>query len=99
MNFQGTQQASEMADAMLDSKFDQDRFLLVGHTDTRGTDEYNFDLSFKRAKTLRDYLVERFGFHESRIQVEGRGEQEPLSKGDSPSDHARNRRVEIQIVD
>ena len=96
---QGRRQASEMADAMLAREFDGDEFLLVGHTDARGAEEYNFDLSLRRASSLRDYLVERFGFRAGRIQVEGRGEREPLAAGDSASDHARNRRVEIQVVE
>ena len=95
----GRRQAAEVADAMLDREFDGDGYVLVGHTDTRGTEEYNLDLSLRRARSLRDHLVERFGFREGRIQAEGRGEFEPVAHGESPSDHARNRRVEIRFLD
>lgn len=99
LSSRGERQASEMADAMLDPQFDRDGFLLIGHTDTRGSADYNFDLSLKRAQRLRDYLVQRFGFRGERITVEGRGELEPVAHGNRSSDHAANRRVEIQFVD
>ena len=94
----GRRQASEMADAMGAAEFHEDRFLLIGHTDTRGTEDYNLDLSLRRAQSLRDYLTARSGFGEGKIQVEGRGEQEPVAHGNSPSDHELNRRVEIQFI-
>ena len=95
----GTRQATEMADAMLASEFEGSRFLLVGHTDTQGREEYNFDLSYRRARQLREWLIDRFGFRADRIDAEGRGEEEPVASGDSPSDHARNRRVELRLID
>ena len=88
-----------MAGAMLSAEFADTRFLLVGHTDARGGAEYNLDLSYRRAASLRQWLVERFGFRAERISAEGRGEQEPVATGNSPDDHARNRRVELRLLD
>ena len=95
----GSRQATEMADAMLSEEFQDYRFLLVGHTDARGTAEYNFDLSYRRASSLRKWLAERFSFRAERIDVEGRGEEAPVANGNSPTDHARNRRVELRLLD
>lgn len=91
-------QAAEIADAMLDREFARRRFLLVGHTDTRGAADYNMHLSLKRANSLRKYLIERFGVPGERIEAEGRGEQEPLERGDSAFARARNRRVELRLL-
>lgn len=98
LNQRGRRQAAEMADAMLDREFSGRRFLLVGHTDARGAADYNMHLSLKRANSLRDYLIERFGVPGERIEAEGRGEQEPLRRGDSASAHARNRRVDLRLL-
>ena len=96
---QGSRQATEMADAMLSAEFEEFRFLLIGHTDSTGPAEYNFDLSYRRASSLREWLVERFGFHAERIDAEGRGEEDPVAAGDSAAAHARNRRVELRLVE
>ncbi len=63
-----------------------------GHTDTRGTREYNQMLSEKRAMAVQDELVYN-GVSPRRIRAVGYGESRPIS-----SDHALNRRVEIIIV-
>ena len=96
---QGSRQATEMADAMLSAEFEDYRFLLVGHTDARGGAEYNLDLTYRRANGLRQWLVERFDFRAERIAAEGRGEEEPVASGNSQADHARNRRVELRLLD
>ena len=94
----GLRQASEMADAMQDPELEGRRFLLVGHTDARGSAEHNFQLSLRRANAVRAALAGRFGVRRGRIDVEGRGEEEPLSEGDAESDHALNRRVELLLA-
>ena len=96
---QGEQQAAEMGEAMLSPEFADMRFLLVGHTDERGAVEYNLDLSEGRANGLRKWLLERFGFQSERLEAEGRGEEEPVSQGSSEASYARNRRVEVQLLD
>ena len=52
-----------------------------------------------RAGGLRQWLIERFGFRAERIAAEGRGEEEPVASGNSQADHARNRRVELRLLD
>lgn len=73
---------------------------VVGHTDALGTDEYNLDLSLRRARNVRDFLVTAV---EKNLEftVDGRGESEPVASNtledgsDNPDGRRRNRRVEI----
>lgn len=71
-------------------------FEIAGHTDIRGTDEYNLGLSKKRAKAAADYLANRFGIPLENLAPEGYGERVQLcTTGDNEACHALNRRVEI----
>ena len=70
--------------------------LIVGHTDSVGTDAYNQDLSQRRAQAASAYL-QSLGVPASRLQTQGRGESEPIESNDSDAGRARNRRVEIAI--
>jgi outer membrane protein OmpA-like peptidoglycan-associated protein len=75
----------------------QDKPVLVGgHTDARGTDEYNKQLSDARAIAVRDYLVNERGLDPARLQAEGFGEKSPLA-GLSPLDD-NQRRVEFRLL-
>lgn len=68
--------------------------VVEGHTDSRGSDEYNMELSQRRAESVERFLVEQ-GVQDDRIRAVGRGEQEPIASNDSPENRANNRRVEI----
>lgn len=69
-----------------------------GHADTRGTHEYNVELSRRRATTVTRYLVRR-GVPASRIDIRGFGHGQPAHAAATEEDeHARNRRVEFRIV-
>jgi outer membrane protein OmpA-like peptidoglycan-associated protein len=68
-----------------------------GHTDDVGTEEYNQKLSERRAQAVRDYLVEA-GVPEEILSVTGHGKSRPLVPGTSPEARAKNRRVELGIV-
>ncbi len=70
--------------------------LVIGHTDRVGNLQFNDRLSLQRAERVRGELV-KLGIAQSRIQVAGRGEREPLvSTGDEVAE-PRNRRVEISV--
>src|SRR5207244_1833354 len=71
---------------------------VYGHTDDVGSDEYNRDLSERRARTVRNYLVEA-GLDSSILTTRGYGKSSPRAHGTTPKDRAINRRVEIGIVD
>jgi outer membrane protein OmpA-like peptidoglycan-associated protein len=73
-------------------------FLLVGHTDKRGSMAYNQVLSEKRAKSVKTALERQFPSLVGRLKTEGRGETELLYDGDSESDHMLNRRVKVTLI-
>ena len=68
-----------------------------GHTDDVGSDEYNEGLSERRAAAVRDYLVEA-NISEEILSVQGWGKKQPLVRGTSDEARAKNRRVELGIV-
>jgi hypothetical protein len=65
-----------------------------GHTDNQGSDEYNMELSEKRAQTVCTYL-ELFGIHPDRLLPAGYGETKPVASNDTDAGRAKNRRVEL----
>lgn len=73
-------------------------FTIEGHTDSIGGEDFNKDLSLKRATAVRDWLVERLRIDAGNIQVIGLGKSRPLVPitGDAEQE-ALNRRVEIVI--
>lgn len=73
------------------------KFRVEGHTDSTGGYEFNRELSFKRAATVRDYLVTQ-GVASSSIDVEGLGPDRPVASNDTADGRARNRRVEIILT-
>ena len=73
-------------------------FYVYGHTDNIGSEEYNLDLSERRAQTVRDYLVKN-GIAPETITSKGFGKSRPIVPGTSAAARADNRRVEIGIVD
>ena len=70
---------------------------VVGHTDDVGTAAYNQGLSERRAQAVRDYLVNA-GLPAGILTVEGLGKSLPLVKGTSEAARAKNRRVELGLV-
>jgi outer membrane protein OmpA-like peptidoglycan-associated protein len=78
------------------SSFGDSRLLLVGHTDSVGTDAYNQSLSQRRAQAVAQYLIER-GVERSRLAAAGRGEREPIASNGSDSGRQENRRVEVAV--
>jgi outer membrane protein OmpA-like peptidoglycan-associated protein len=77
-------------------KYPNSDILIVGHTDSVGTDAYNNDLSQRRALAAQSYL-QTLGVPATRLQATGRGESEPIQSNDTDAGRAQNRRVEIAI--
>ncbi len=77
-------------------KYDETNLLIVGHTDSKGADDYNKILSEKRATAVTSY-VSTLGITTSRIKMEGKGEVEPLADNETEAGRAQNRRVEVAI--
>ncbi|MDR0735041.1 MAG: OmpA family protein [Elusimicrobiota bacterium] len=72
------------------------RVRLEGYTDSIGGDEYNLDLSSRRAKTAAEFLV-RQGVKPGIISYIGHGKRDPAAPNDTESGRAKNRRVEIYV--
>ena len=74
------------------------RVLIVGHTDSRGSDRYNLKLSKNRAWAVRKKLIE-YGVAADRRFSVGRGELQPIVPNQTAAGRAKNRRVEFLIVE
>jgi len=70
--------------------------LIVGHTDSTGSDSYNQLLSERRARAASEYLVGQ-GVSGGRVRTSGRGEAEPVTTNSTDAGRQLNRRVEIAI--
>lgn len=70
---------------------------LTGHTDNIGTEEYNMELAFERAKKIGLILLKN-GIPKRKIKLVTKGESEPTSTNETSEGRAKNRRVEMQLV-
>jgi outer membrane protein OmpA-like peptidoglycan-associated protein len=87
---------SKIAGVLLTS--DGYRIQVWGHTDDVGSEQYNQELSERRAESVLNYLVES-GIDPRIVSMKGLGKSNPLVPGTSRAARAKNRRVEIGIVD
>lgn len=71
--------------------------IVVGHTDSVGTDAYNQKLGQRRADAVKAYLVSK-GIDSKRVYTESRGEKQPVADNKTSKGRERNRRVEIEVV-
>ena len=99
LNSRGIRQIIELGEALTREKMRSRSFLLVGHTDKRGTTAYNQVLSEKRAHSVKMELERRFPSLIRRLKTEGRGETELFYGGDTELDHMLNRRVKVTLVE
>jgi OmpA-OmpF porin, OOP family len=74
------------------------KITLTGHTDERGTDEYNLTLSRQRVQQVAEYLASR-GVEAKKMTIIGEGKRKPLTLRRDEKAHALNRRVEIRFSD
>ena len=77
-------------------KYPETSILVEGHTDSSGPENYNQQLSERRANSVKDLLVQR-GVQEYRVNIIGYGEGRPLVTNATPEGRQMNRRVEIRI--
>src|SRR5690606_17388013 len=68
---------------------------IIGHTDSDGDVNANLILSKKRSLAVKNALINFYGISASRMEVDGKGESQPLQTNDSESGKAQNRRVEF----
>ena len=70
---------------------------IAGHTDSKGTDEYNVNLSQGRSQAVVDYLASQ-GIDRGRLTAHGYGEAKPIDTNDTEEGRANNRRVEFTVL-
>ena len=70
---------------------------IEGHTDAQGKDDFNLELSKKRAAAVKKHLTDK-GVDASRLTSEGYGETKPIEDNDTAAGRAKNRRVELTVV-
>ena len=77
-------------------KYPGSDLLIVGHTDSVGSDSYNLGLSERRANSAVTYLAGQ-GVDRSRMRSRGLGETEPVAPNETDAGRSKNRRVEVAI--
>ncbi|WP_209037476.1 OmpA family protein [Mameliella alba] len=83
--------------ALRSAQLMNNRYLIAGHTDARGPEDYNVDLSYRRAWAVKRYLMRYHSIPSWRLEVVGWGERYPRNPADPYA--AENRRVEITLID
>lgn len=92
---QASEQLKQLQLALNSDALGQDRFLVAGHTDAKGSAPYNKQLSLRRAQAVKQFLVSK-GMDAGRLDTVGYG-SEKLLNPDHPEDSS-NRRVEIRVI-
>jgi peptidoglycan-associated lipoprotein len=73
------------------------RIRIVGHTDSRGADEYNLALGQRRSAAAKRYLMQ-LGVADDRIEITSMGEEQPVALGEDETAWGQNRRAEFTII-
>ena len=74
----------------------QPRLIITGHTDANGSDEYNQALAYRRAQSAQRYF-DSMGLPADKIQIESKGEKEPVDDNNTAAGRANNRRIIVTI--
>lgn len=69
------------------------KLLIIGHTDLKGSDEYNYKLAESRANEVSKYLID-LGFKKDNLTIKSKGKTEPIADKDD-----KNRRVDVYLID
>jgi len=89
----------QLATALARQELNSKSFFINGHTDTDGSDDYNLELSLKRAISVRKYLTYNHSIPLSKLKIMGYGEGIPLVENTTVSNKQINRRVEIVSIE
>ena len=82
--------------AMFLMKNPAEKMVIVGHTDSVGSAEYNQDLSQRRAESVKAYMVDEFGVSAGRLKAVGYGETRPVASNGTPEGRQENRtRIDV----
>lgn len=83
--------------ARIVNKYEDTNILIEGHTDATGSDDYNLELSRKRAQAVSAYLAS-LGVNPTRFTTMGYGESQPVAANDTAEGRRQNRRVDLAIM-
>lgn len=97
-NAEGMAQARELGKALAGQAGAMGKALIIGHTDRRGGDAYNDDLSRRRAEQVTALIGQWHPELQGKLKAKGKGEAQPRHPGDSDEDYRLNRRVEVQLI-
>ena len=75
-----------------------EKISIIGYTDSKGTKEYNKELSLRRAESLEEKLIELGLSPEKIIETKGNGDNNPVASNDTEEGRAANRRIEVQFI-
>lgn len=79
------------------TKYEDTDILIEGHTDSDGAEDYNLELSRRRAQSVANHLA-GVGVDATRFTMMGYGEAQPVASNETPDGKALNRRVEVAIM-
>jgi len=72
-------------------------FLVAGHTDSTGPEQYNYDLGQRRASSVARYLTTQKGIDPLRVSTMSYGSSTPIAMNTTPDGRQKNRRIEILV--
>jgi len=96
LTLNSTEVLRQVADSLL--AWPDVRMEIGGHTDSSGREQYNVELSYRRAASVRDYLISQ-GVPAGRLVVQGYGESDPIADNNTAEGRAKNRRVGLTRLD
>ncbi len=73
------------------------KVIIEGHTDSKGSDDYNLALSQKRSEQVKAWIIKNYEFEASKFSPVGKGEKFPVATNNTDSGRQQNRRVEFKI--
>ncbi len=88
-------QLREIGQALATAELSDYVFEIGGHTDIRGSEDFNLELSLKRANAVKDHLVNHYRIPAKRLTVKGYGKSRLIAMGNDEASHALNRRVDL----
>ncbi len=86
-----------LIDFLNKNKTELSKYIIFGHTDTKGTSKYNFNLSIKRAESVKEILLNQ-GIIADNVSILGKGENELAVDTPDNTKHPANRRAEVKIL-
>ncbi|VAW49284.1 hypothetical protein MNBD_GAMMA03-312 [hydrothermal vent metagenome] len=98
-NIQESQRPILRKDAAQLSNLKEDEVVLItGHTDYRGSDDLNLRLSWRRANSAKQFIINELGHIEQKVFINGYGEEQPIADNTTEEGQLENRRIELKVI-